>query len=648
MKIVILGGGIAGLAFAAIMQKKGHKVVINERCESIPLGGNAFMMHKEGLELLPQILGENNGIDPFKIDNFILKRQDDSVVMNTPVDSWQCMKRADLITALTSAVQTESIKYNRAFSHFIYDNHNAVAAVFENGDVETGDIFVGADGCHSQVRQLLFGETEFSKVEVQEILGVVKNETLVKKLNGAFVKYQDAEKGLSFGCMALSEKELIWFNQFDVNLSSKKLTIKNDLKVFAHNALADFPELVQDILNETDFEKAYLWNTKDFDALSTFHAGNVVLIGDAAHVSLPFTSAGTTNALLDAVQLSASLENNNTFNAAFNEFYINRIETIKEHIELGRRLKNAFLHPQESQSSVIEIPLIKSPVVKAPTEKSNDKLEIVYFTDPICSTCWTIQPQLRTLKHAYFDNINLKYVMGGLLPSWNNFNRGGITKPEDVAEHWRDVALESGMPIDGSLWLNNPLQSSYPPSIAFKAAQFQDADKALLFLRRLNELVFMESKNISKASIIKTAAIQSGLDATRLFNDMRHRAYAAFEDDVKYSESLGIDSLPTFLFKVNDINMEFLYGNQTFETFEKTILKYAPYTPKSPPMKSVIDVFKKYPSITHHELKLLTNTNDVQADKMLDELLKFGLIVNHQTKAGSIFLSNTKTRAFFV
>ena len=30
------------------------------------------------------------------------------------------------------------------------------------------------------------------------------------------------------------------------------------------------------------------------------------------------------------------------------------------------------------------------------------------------------------------------------------------------------------MPIDGDVWLEDPLNSSYPPSIAFKAAEMQD------------------------------------------------------------------------------------------------------------------------------------------------------------------------------
>jgi hypothetical protein len=43
--------------------------------------------------------------------------------------------------------------------------------------------------------------------------------------------------------------------------------------------------------------------------------------------------------------------------------------------------------------------------------------------------------------------------------------------------------------FDGDIWLEDPLPSSYPPSIAFKAAQMQDGDLAILFLRRIKEML---------------------------------------------------------------------------------------------------------------------------------------------------------------
>ena len=119
----------------------------------------------------------------------------------------------------------------------------------------------------------------------------------------------------------------------------------------------------------------------------------------------------------------------------------------------------------------------------------------VYFTDPICSSCWGIEGQLRKLKLEYSYDLTIDYRMGGLLPSFdNNYNSGGITKPADVAVHWDHASDYYQMPIDGNVWLEDPLSSSYPASIAFKAAQLQDEEKAVAFLRVMREMLFLQKK----------------------------------------------------------------------------------------------------------------------------------------------------------
>jgi len=634
MKIVIIGGGVAGLAFGIMMNRRGHQVVINERNTEIPLSGNAFMMHEHGLSILKKIVNNDLAIPGASIDSFILKRPDNKEVKHTKMEAWQCVKRIDLIKTLLNVTDPACLKFGRNFSHFIYEDKKAIGVVFENGDVEMGDLFVGADGCNSQVRQLLFGETKFTPTKVQEILGIVKDAELVKKLNGVFTKYQDAEKGLSFGCIPFSETEAIWFNQFDISLVNKELITKKDLYDFMKFSLKDFPEIVHTIIDATNFSCSYLWNTKDFDVLDKFHKENIVLIGDAAHLALPFTSAGTTNALYDGEKLANCLDENKSFEDAFISFYNQRALTIKEHLELGRKLQQNFINPALVEDDDIEIPLIKFAEAKQKSQTDEKLFEILYFTDPICSTCWSIQPQLRKLKMNYQNNINLKYQMGGLLPSWDNFNRGGIQKPEDVFVHWRDVYEESKMAIDGSVWIDEPIQSSYPPSVAFKAAQMQNIDKAIIFLRRMNEIVFLESRNISNINIIKKASFDAGLDIARLLRDMENKALNFFYDDLEYAKDLGIDILPTFVFKVSGEIKEFLYGAQTYEAFEKTILKHHPKIKRSPVENSPTDLFKAFPVLTMHEFQFLTASTFADAHQMINELLSYGTIKKVPTKLG--------------
>ncbi len=635
MKAVIIGGGIAGLTFSIIMKKKGHEVVINERCNEIPHGANAFMMHEEGVMILKSILAESDMIPGIEINSFILKNPADHEMKSTEMENWKCMKRRDLVEAFKNNIDKNTIKYQRTFSHFKYDNNKVVAAVFENGDVEYGDIFIGADGSNSKVRDLLFGKTNFTKVEVQEVLGTVNDKELVKQLKGTFTKYQHQEKGISFGFIPCSESELIWFNQIDSNLISQPLTDTDSIQRFTKEILNNFPPIVQTILDKTNFANTYVWNTKDFDPLESFHYKNVVLMGDAAHLALPFTSAGTTNAMIDAVVLAEQIENETYIEKAFAGFYQARINTLKEHLDFGRKLKQHFLNPRENEEK-FDIPLIKK---KVNEDSDKKKIEIIYFTDPICSTCWTIQPQIKKLTTTFNKEIIFKYVMSGLLPSWENFNRGGIQKPEDVILHWDEASTETGIPINHSVWENDPIQSSYPPSIAFKAAQIQDQEKAVHFLRKLNELVFIKGINISRPSVIEMTAIESGLDTEKLMRDLKETALKLFYDDLAFSNEMNIVTLPTFAFKVEGIYKDFLYGYQPYEKFENIILKHYPRILKNPLPQTAADFFNLHSVVTKNEFSHKTESNNKKTEMIIQELIGNKSIHQNKLNGETIFYS---------
>lgn len=111
------------------------------------------------------------------------------------------------------------------------------------------------------------------------------------------------------------------------------------MKMFCTELLKDFPDLVQEILEAEDYTSTYIWHTKDFDLLPSFHKNNVVLIGDAAHLALPFTSAGTTNALVDAHTLQSLLMGKEDIETAFQKYHKLRAEHIAKQIQLGRDIK---------------------------------------------------------------------------------------------------------------------------------------------------------------------------------------------------------------------------------------------------------------------------------------------------------------------
>ena len=264
------------------------------------------------------------------------------------------------------------------------------------------------------------------------------------------------------------------------------------------------------------------------------------------------------------------------------------------------------------------------------------KVKLIYYIDPICSSCWGMEPQLRKLKLEYGDAVEIDYRMGGLLPDWS-YNSGGIGKPSDVASHWDEVSIHYDMPIDGDLWLEDPLDSSYPPSIAFKAAQMQDQEKALLFMREIREMVFLQKKNIAKWEHLEVAAKKVGLDTEKFKTDYENKAKALFEEDLKLGRELGVRGFPTIFFVDEAGNQETVYGTRPYAYYEMAILKLNPDVVKREYSKDWEALFAKYSTLTAKEFSELSGTPRVESETVLNELSEQEKLEKWTTKNGSMW-----------
>ncbi|MBL7836250.1 MAG: DsbA family protein [Bacteroidetes bacterium] len=291
----------------------------------------------------------------------------------------------------------------------------------------------------------------------------------------------------------------------------------------------------------------------------------------------------------------------------------------------------------DPDSGVCEVPLSQPDSMAVDTTVSRVKpVKIIYFTDPICSSCWGIEPQLRKLKLVYGASIEVEYRMGGLLPDWS-YNSGGISKPSDVASHWDEVSVYYDMPIDGDVWLEDPLHSSYPPSIAFKAAQIQSKEKAIVFLRAIREMVFLKKINITKWVHLEQAAKQSGLDVVKFKLDYEGKANQLFQEDLNLGRSMGVRGFPTMFFVDTAGKMEKVYGSKPYAVFESALLKLLPQAPKKDYKRDWQSVFAIYPTLTANEYAVLTDTERKKAEQFLNELTEKGNLVKLVTKNGSVW-----------
>jgi predicted DsbA family dithiol-disulfide isomerase len=272
-----------------------------------------------------------------------------------------------------------------------------------------------------------------------------------------------------------------------------------------------------------------------------------------------------------------------------------------------------------------------------PRTKAAKPITLLYFTDPICSSCWGAEPQLRRLKAEYGDAIDIQYHMGGLLPSWDVYNSGGIGKPSDVAGHWDEVSPHYHMPIIGDVWLEDPLPSSYPPSIAFKAAQLQDPAKALVFLRRLREQVLVEKKNITKWPVIAESAAFAGLDVTRLEADYTGAANALFQADLTLARSLGVRGFPTYIFSNEAGERQLVYGARPYATFEEAVRKLLPAAAPNPRPSTLPELFATQHSWCAEEVAVMLGITHAQALRQLQAAEEAGTVRAVHTRNGSVW-----------
>lgn len=296
----------------------------------------------------------------------------------------------------------------------------------------------------------------------------------------------------------------------------------------------------------------------------------------------------------------------------------------------------------DPENGICEMPGSNSEATFTSAAIENKPIRIIYFTDPICSSCWGIEPQLRKLKMEYGQYIDIEYRMGGLLPDWS-YNSGGISKPSDVAHHWDEVSHYYQMPIDGDVWLEDPLSSSYPPSIAFKAAQLQDEHKAVLFLRRIREMVFLEKKNITKWEHLRQAAIETGLDSARLKTDYETVAVQRFQEDLAVSRQYGVRGFPTLFVTDSNGNKEMVYGSKPYAVFENSILKLLPAATKNAVAADWESLFSTFRTLTTREFAELSGQAVPQSEAALETLHQQGKLDKFTSKNGPIWNRKVQT-----
>ena len=166
MRVAINGAGIAGTALAYWLSKAGHEVVLIERAPQLRTGGYVLNLWGVGYDavermgLLPTLLDLRYEIDELRMvdgKGKVRGGYPSRVLQDLARGRIAALARADIAASIHGLLggRVESV-FGESITAIEEDGQRACIQL-EGGSSREVDLVVGADGLHSQVRQITFG-----------------------------------------------------------------------------------------------------------------------------------------------------------------------------------------------------------------------------------------------------------------------------------------------------------------------------------------------------------------------------------------------------------------------------------------------------------------------------------------------------------
>jgi predicted DsbA family dithiol-disulfide isomerase len=248
-------------------------------------------------------------------------------------------------------------------------------------------------------------------------------------------------------------------------------------------------------------------------------------------------------------------------------------------------------------------------------------LEIYMFVDPLCPECWQIEPIIKKLQIEYGRYFSIKHVLSGRLAT---LNMGKRKNYENIADSWEKTASRSGMSCDGSLWLENPVLSPHIASIAIKAAELQGRRAGIRFLRKLQEVLFLDKQNVSNFEVLKDCARSIGLDVEEFITDIHSECAAkAFQCDLRITSEMDVQEIPTLVFfnenaEDEGIKITGYYPYEIYVQILEEMLQEQPSQSAPPPLESFLKFFTL---VASKEIAVVYDMSIVEVEREMKKLL---------------------------
>lgn len=307
--VTVLGAGIAGLSVATALARFGAHTHILEQAPAIREVGAGLQITPNGMAVL-RALGLGSAAEEVSqaaegvelIDGEtgqIVTRIDFTQI--APAGSFRFFHRADLIMILEKAARSAgvSIALNCKVSTVQLGDHAAQLQTAHG--MESASLLIGADGLHSQVRSALNGvESPFFTHQVAwratlPAHGQIPSVARVYMGAGRHLVTYPLRGGRLRNIVAVEERTR-WAEE-SWSLTDDPLAMRIAFESFV-------PE-VRGWLDQ--IERPNLWGLFRHPVAKRWHGNGAVLLGDAAHPTLPFMAQGANMALEDAWVLAREL-----------------------------------------------------------------------------------------------------------------------------------------------------------------------------------------------------------------------------------------------------------------------------------------------------------------------------------------------------
>jgi salicylate hydroxylase len=332
VNVMIMGGGIGGLATALALQRRGFRVQVYERAKEIREVGAGVVITANARRALrdlgvdAQLEALSSTIDVFHTCHYAtgetLRAVSKEDIRSKVGIASLGVYRADLHSVLMQAVLAHDPDCLHAQSEFssLQQDESGVTVQFTNGRSARADVLVGADGNASAVRSFLFpGEAPrfAGQIAFRSLIPIDLVPPSVRQ-RGSIMSAGPGRYLLSYPLRGGQLMNLIGLVQSGT-WEEEGWTTPATKEEFARAFEGFEPDLLT-LIDRIPEGEVFKWGLRDREPLQHWTVGRVTMLGDAAHPMTPFLGQGACMAIEDGLILGRAFAESSTLSEALTRY----------------------------------------------------------------------------------------------------------------------------------------------------------------------------------------------------------------------------------------------------------------------------------------------------------------------------------------